>query len=107
MKIARRIVYCRFCTALTLAFFLLLAPSTQRNAQQPDGGAGTTLPGMPNRLTNADFECDSGGYYSALNSRGKVILIPNDWTMFSNGDSPDMKSARIWVVKSCDTSSTK
>ena len=107
MSIARCNAHCRFSTALPLAFFLLLALSTQGRAQQADGAAGATLPGMPNRLTNADFECDSGGYYSAQNSRGKTILIPNDWTMVSNGDSPDMKSARIWVVKSCDTSSTK
>jgi hypothetical protein len=107
MSVARCIAHCRFCTALALAFFLLLALSTQGHAQPPDGSAGATLPGVPNRLTNADFECDSGGYYSAQNSRGKTILIPNDWTMFSKGDSPDMKSARIWVVNSCDTSSTK
>jgi hypothetical protein len=56
-------------------------------------------------LTNADFECDTGGYYTAQNSRGKTILIPNQWLLQSNGDIPDMNSARIWVVKSCDTSS--
>ena len=62
---------------------------------------------MPNRLTNADFECESGGYYEAVNSRGKTIQIPNNWTMAANGDVPDMKSARVWVVKSCDISSSK
>ncbi len=96
---------CRLCAALTLAFFLMLAVSSQGKAQAgPDAG---TVPGVPNRLTNADFECDTGGYYEAQNSRGKTILIPNQWTLSSNGDIPDMKSARVWVVKSCDTSSTK
>lgn len=98
---------CRFCAALTLAFFLLLAVSSQGQAQVRGSKILGTLTGVPNRLTNADFECDTGGYYSAQNSRGKEILIPNQWTLQSNGDIPDMKSARVWVVKSCDTSSTK
>jgi len=98
---------CKFCAALVAAFFLILALAGQGQAQMPQTGAGATLPGVPNRLTNADFECESGGYYEALNSRGKTIQIPNNWTMVANGDVPDMKSARVWVVKSCDISSNK
>jgi hypothetical protein len=98
---------CRFCTVLTLLFFLFLAISSQGQVQAQDDDTLDTQPGVPNRLTNADFECDTGGYYSAQNSRGKEILIPRQWTLESNGDIPDMKSARVWVVKSCDTSSTK
>ncbi len=96
---------CKFCAALVAAFFLILALSGQGQAQNPEAGAGATLPGMPNRLTNADFECSDGGYYEATNSRGKTIQIPNNWTLAANGDVPDMKSARVWVVKSCDIKS--
>lgn len=98
---------CRFCTALVVAFFLILALAGQGQAQMPQAGTGATLPGVPNRLTNADFECESGGYYETVNSRGKTIQIPNNWTMVANGEIPDMKSARVWVVKSCDISSSK
>jgi hypothetical protein len=93
---------CRLCAALTLAFFLLLAVSTQGQAQVAGSDVGGTVPGVPNRLANAEFECSDGGYYAAQNSRGKTILIPNWWTMVSNGDVPDMKSTRIWVTKACD-----
>jgi hypothetical protein len=99
---------CRFCTALTFVFFALLVLTAQRPVPaQASSDAGTVpdIPGVPNRLTNADFECNTGGYYEAQNSRGKRIQIPNQWTMFSNGDTPDMKSTRYWVTKACDPNS--
>jgi hypothetical protein len=96
---------CRFCAVLTFVFFAFLALAAQQPAQGQAAATPGTVPeppGVPNRLANAEFECDTGGYYEALNSRGKKILIPNQWTLFSNGAAPDMKSARIWVTKACD-----
>lgn len=54
---------CKFCAALVAAsFFLILALGGRGQAQMPETGVGATLPGVLNRLTNADFECESGGY---------------------------------------------
>ncbi len=99
---------CRICTVLTLVFFLLITLAARGQGQGRDmAGPAGTLPGVPNRLTNADFECDTGGYYTAQNSRGKDILLPNGWLLYSNGDIPVLSSARISIVKSCDPESNK
>lgn len=83
----------RTCAALVLAFFLLLLGARSGQTES----ANSTVPGpTPNRLTNADFECDNGGYYIAKNGRGEDILIPNGWFLAYNGEIPIVSSARIW-----------
>ena len=83
----------RTCAALVLAFFLLLLGARSWQTESHNG----TVPGpTPNRLTNADFECDNGGYYIAKNGRGEDILIPNGWFLAYNGEIPIVSSARIW-----------
>lgn len=93
----------RICAALVIAFFLLLMGAGYGQTQAapspaPDNGPDNgTVPGpTPNRLTNADFECDDGGYYVAKNGRGEDILIPNGWTLAYNGEIPILSSTRIW-----------
>jgi hypothetical protein len=84
---------CRTCAALVLAFFLLLLGARSGWTQS----SGGTVPGpTPNRLQNADFECDNGGYYVAKNGRNEDILLPNGWFLAYNGEIPILSSARIW-----------
>ena len=92
---------CRMCAAFVIAFFLLLLGAghgqSQGQEQTPVAGANGTVPGpIPNRLQNADFECDSGGYYVAKNGRGEDILLPNHWLLSANGELPILSSTRIW-----------
>jgi len=93
---------CRFCGVWMLAALLLLMASSafaqDKSAPPPNG---TIIP-MPNRLQNADFECGDGGYYESLDSRGKPILLPNQWTLAANGDVPTISSARIFFEKKAD-----
>lgn len=85
---------CKACAALAIAFFLLLLGAARGQTQAVANG---TVPGpTPNRLQNADFECDKGGYYETTNSRGEGILIPNEWMLAANGDVPVLSSARIY-----------
>ena len=91
---------CRMCTALVIAFFLLLmgaGPVATQDASPYDAAPRGTIPEpVPNRLQNADFECDNGGYYVAKNGRNEDILLPNGWTLLANGQVPVLSSARIY-----------
>jgi hypothetical protein len=86
---------CRVCAPITLAILLLLlAQAAFARDSQPAA--------LPNLLRNASFECGDGGYYESTNSRGKKILIPNDWIMTATGDIPIVSSARINFANGCD-----
>jgi hypothetical protein len=85
---------CRVCAVLLIAFFLLLTGASAGSAESRLGG---TVPvAVPNRLQNAEFECDGGGYYAAKNVRNEDILLPNGWLLAVNGDIPLLSSARIY-----------
>jgi hypothetical protein len=92
---------CRSCSLLLFAFFLLLFGSRAAAQEQGAAPSGGTVPSS-NRLQNASFECGSGGYYEAVNSRGETILLPNRWTLVANGDIPVLYSARIFFEKRAD-----
>lgn len=90
----------RLCTVLMIAFFFLLigaGPVATQSTQTGGTTPGGTVPGpVSNRLQNADFECDNGGYYVAKNGRNEDLLLPNGWTAAANGEVPMLSSARIY-----------
>lgn len=65
-------------------------------------GAGT-IPSEPPTLSNTDFECTTG-YYSTTNAAGKVIYVPNSWTLVLSQGAPKTQSARVNFAGSCSGS---
>ncbi|MBX3011821.1 MAG: hypothetical protein KF832_09965 [Caldilineaceae bacterium] len=88
------------CSALWLMMTIAHgAPQVRPNAQNITL-AGTIPPVAP-VLHNGDFECAIGGYYTATNGIGQVILIPNHWQADIRNGAPRISSTRTHFTKSC------